>query len=656
VRLLRPDYLWLALLVVPVVLLHLRWRRRRRVEVAALTVWREVVKAGAGRSGLRRLRDAFAMVASCLAVLALAVAAAEPVTGQDAPPARSRVIVLDTSLSMSMRDDGERSRLDVALGVARDALEGLGPRDDVTVWTAGERPRVLVGPTRSIDEVRAALDGVTTGLGPRTLGATVDAADRALALRRRDAKVLVISDAPKELPLPYRLFTIGCRVGPVPIVVPRNASLLAVRVNGYALHADVFAGVRRSVPLYVVAASGGEEVARAAVPASLRSLVELSLPPDVDGHVELRLDPPDGFTADDTQSVFIARPRPLVVLVRAPGAAPSVYLTAALGSLPDQLIDRERALVTGLHAAEDVLRAADVVVTESGPGDPAPRPVPAGIATLTFGAAGAETPDPRLSAVAGHPVVEGVVPGPVRAPSARLLALRDGERVLLTCDDGPVAVAGRAGGVRHVRLGLLPVDGTFALEGAFPILVRNALTWLRDHRALPPALAAGDPVPLRDSVPDGVTSVELRGPGGVRTVDVAPDAPLPVAARDSGGGLLAVHVRGDPQPLAATAVQWTPPEGFTLGTGEGGVSPEAALAELPDRRGAVSTLRRHDRWFALAGALFTLLGALFVGRRRHRRPAPRERPDRFDGLDPMKSFVGLPPAGLQAARPKARVQ
>ncbi len=643
-RLLRPEYLWFAALVIPIVVLHLRWRRRRLVQVAALTVWREVAKSGAGRSGLRRLRDVLPMAASCLALVALAVAAAEPATGKDAPPARSLVIVLDTSLSMSMRDDGERSRLDLARDGARDALAMLGPRDDVTVWTAGERPRVLVGPTRSLDEVRAALDGVTTGLGPRTLDVTVSAAEQARTLRGMDGVTLVISDAPPDAgthPTPL----LSVRVGPVPTIRPQNSALDAVRVEGSTLHADVIAGVRFAAR-FVVASAGGEEVARSQLPTmSPWPTLELDLPPDVVGQVELRLDPPDGFTADDTQSVYITRPRPLVVVVRAPAASPTVYLTAALASLPSDLIDRKRALVTGLEAAEDVLRSADVVITESGPDDPAPRPVPPGIATLTFGAAGAEAADPRLSAVGEHPIVAGVVPGPVRAPSARLLTLRDGERALLSCEAGPVAAAGRSGGVRHVRLGLLPADGTFALEGAFPVFLRNAMTWLRDHRALPAAVAAGDPVPLHNVVPDGVTSVELRGPDGARTVDAAPDAQLPLTPRHAGGGLLTVHVPGDPEALATTAVQWTPPEGFSLRTGEGGMTPDAALAALPDRREAVSTLRRHDRSFAALGALFALLGALLVGRGRGWRVS----------IEPETPGLRLAPTGLQATRPSARV-
>ena len=49
------------------------------------------------------------------------------------------------------------SRLDDALESARRVISKCGPQDDVTIWVAGARPRVLVGPTRDRPPVATAL-------------------------------------------------------------------------------------------------------------------------------------------------------------------------------------------------------------------------------------------------------------------------------------------------------------------------------------------------------------------------------------------------------------------------------------------------------------------------------------------------------------------
>ena len=113
----RPQAWALLALAVPIVILFLRFRRRRDIDVPSLAIWHDVAPAGVGRRGLRRIEDAVQLASLLLALVAFTGALAAPVLGATPDPARRLVVVLDVSASMNARA-GTGSRFDEARAAA----------------------------------------------------------------------------------------------------------------------------------------------------------------------------------------------------------------------------------------------------------------------------------------------------------------------------------------------------------------------------------------------------------------------------------------------------------------------------------------------------------------------------------------------------------
>ncbi len=583
----RPEAWWLAALAVPIVVLHLHLRRRRRVEVSSLELWRGLVPDRAGRGGLRQVRDALALAMLLAALVALTASAAGPVTGAAASEPRRLAIVVDRSVTMNTRmPDGQR-RIDRAVALAVAAVRRLGPKDELTVWSATSTPFVAVEPTTGRPGARELAALLDPTLEPSGVALATRLAIRAApGVAKRPATVLVLTD-----PIGAATLTasspaeVGVEVGVIDADrVPANASIIALDIDlDDPARALVRVAVTDGAPSArsVVLSRGTAELARAVLTFDADRRATAAMPlgaaASAGGLVEVRLEPSDDFSEDDSARMMLPVVKALAVAVVA--ESPSPFLVEALRAMPG-VVDPARTTLVAPGAPASAFDGIDVVVAD-GAAEPAGRPA------LVFGGGARVVEQPLLWGVGSHPVLMGVDLSPLRIESAALVDPAPGETTIVSSAAGAVGVAGERGGVRRVVLGFRPDASTLPLEAAFPLLVRNAVRWLGTRPEAPRFVVAGEPA----SGADGAV-VPYPAPGG-------PYALL----RLSGAG---------------TTVRWTPPREFRLSPLKAiaGPSAQGIVASLPDRSDDVDSRVRHAPRLAALGAALLVLGALLLGKRR----------------------------------------
>ncbi len=610
-RFLRPEAVWLLLGALPLLALHLRRLRRRVVPVASIHLWRELAGAGAGRTGFRRLREAGALALLLAALLALTASLAAPVTGAAATRARSLVVILDASVSMNTRD-GDATRFESGRAAARQAVARLAADDDVTLWLADGGAWVIAEPTADRGVIARALDGARPTLAPRSLDRALALARRALSLRRVRATLLVISDPGGAASLADEDEIAIAAVGDAAI---RNAAVLGVTrtESGVRVHLAQLAGAPGERTLRVTV--DGETVAElpAILTAGRESSLDVLVPERVvgaSGILEARLVPPDDFVDDDANGLILRSAAPLRVVVTAPGAKVAPFLLEALRAMPS-IVDADAALLASPDAAAGVLAAADVVIAEGH----LPAALPADRPVLAFLDGPQSVPKPLLWGVGSHPVLDGVNLAPLRLDRALPLTAVASEVVLVDSASGPLAVAGETDGVRRVRLGFRAAASTLPLEPAFPLLVLNALRWLRSGDTLPDAVASEAPIRLSGVLPEQIDSLLMTLGETTTRVSLGPDRADPPAPVPEPGGarLLRLGLPGGAS-LGTTVVQWRLPRGALDADGEPRPL-QAALARLPPPLPPDAPFHRLAPFLAAAAAAFLLLGSFLLSER-----------------------------------------
>lgn len=643
----RIEALWALTLLLPIALLHLRFRRRRRVQVSSLAPWRAVSGSRAGRRGLQRLRDALALLFVALAVGALSLALAGPVTGEPAAPSGRLVIVLDASVTTNATADDGAPRFERLRAAAREALLRLGPGDDVTLFVDDGAPYVAAPPTTSREHALAALGRAHTSLRKGTLGHALDLAEAAVRLRPpAETDALVLTDAIGAAALAQRERARG-RSGAGAPPWTEHVGVVAGDGRGNAAIAELTRDAEDRRRLQVlVRTTDGPPLDRTLATFFGTTLIEetpvrfseggdtlVTLPlPAVSETRELtlRLLPDDAFGPDDEAALEVRPRRAWRVGVLARDARPSPFLVEALRVLPER-VDPARTVLLRPDPPAAAFADLDAVVLDG----VRPEGLPEGLPWIAFLAPpqrGAERPGesavsrPLLWSLGAHPVLAGVDLSPLRIDRAMVLDARPGDVPLIGSAAGTVALAregagGGARGVRGVLLGFRPDATTLPLEAGFPVLVRNALDWIGRPPLLPPVVRAGEP--LLPRLPPGAEGarVVVKGPGDVRAdVRIGDDGALAYRVPEPPvRGPYALELIG-PGGTATTCVHWTGGVDFHVDPPQplapsGARSAEEAVLDLPDRRENRDTRERLAPQLALLGAGLLALGAVLLARR-----------------------------------------
>jgi hypothetical protein len=188
-----PMMLWWGLLAIPVVVFYVLKVRVRRVPVSTLMFWEKVYEEKAPRSLWERLRHLSSLLLQLALLALLVIALADPVFDWEAKAARRVVLVVDNSASMQATDAAP-TRLDAAKRRAVSLLDGLRPRDEMAVLSAGTRPEVVVGMTGHVRTLKDAVESIPATDGPTRVAEAVDLARRLLA-GRQNGQIIVLTDA-----------------------------------------------------------------------------------------------------------------------------------------------------------------------------------------------------------------------------------------------------------------------------------------------------------------------------------------------------------------------------------------------------------------------------------------------------------------------------
>jgi hypothetical protein len=543
----NPEWLQ-ALWGLPlIVLLYLIRKRARRVLVPFLPFWQRVFAERRRQPSL--LRTLISILLQMLAATAAIVALARPYRETSvAEPVRS-VVIVDRGLATAMAPDGV-PLADRAAARGHEVFvraSSAGPTT-VAVLRSGLEPRSAGA---------AAFEGLPAPAGSRpleeiaTLRAASDPATR----------IFFVTPFAVDPKLLAGVTVIAAAPGPLANGGIRSVALDAAR-GELAVRADP-GGTART--LFLRAADGST---LASAPVSEPAPVVLKVPDDAPPDAELRLEPPDGFPADDLAPLDLPDRGRLKVVVASD--APTPALDSAL--LASSIMDEKSSGRVALGDLAKVVEEFDVAIVVGAPdgtalpagsyflADSFPQGMPA-----TVGAGEAEARATKRRA--DVPWLKALDVDEWRVHRMRPVEGLAGLDVLVEGTRGPLVARFEQGGVRAIALSVRPelAASTLPLIPAFPLMLRGALLELAPrsrtpgppvHRAgdrivLAPAEAAavvagdGSPRPLRLARDGGgyeLPSAPGRYAAGGRTITVAwLDHPaLPGAAR----------VEDDPWPAA----------------------------------------------------------------------------------------------------------
>ena len=459
-----PLALLLLLGAIPIVLAFLKRPPPRRMMVSSLLLMEALATAPKHRK-LPPLRE---MIALLLFLLALGLMTAAVALRPDPPPP-GRLVLLDTSASMSTLVDGE-TRYEAALDAMSDALQSTGSGPITLITTSPARIRVRQAQTAD------PILHLARDLRPSGEDGDVGLLLRALCT---DEKPLLIVIA-EALPLP----DLDC-----PILRPallqaegnRGITGMPLRPAGavalYEAHLEV---VSQDVVEVEITAEGIQPTTLTLTPTDViaQRILRLSLPEG--GTLTATLVGTDPFPGDDQVTIVVPPPspvrtrlvtnRPEGFLARALQAHPGVVLEIVPPATPaspvDLLVLEEAAPIDGANRVLALLGGLESVPIEVIAPLEKPILLPADETAL---------------------LTRYIDPTGLRIEQASRLGVPEGGQTLLSTTNGPVGVL--LPGDQIVALGLSLSDSDLALRLDFAHLIANVVEW-----AQPPSAALPRPV------------------------------------------------------------------------------------------------------------------------------------------------------------------
>lgn len=203
---LNPALLPLLSVLGILVLIYLRERWRKRIEVPSLLFWREVTE---DTLRARRFFPDLLFLAQALLLLLLIAGLLHPYRARTVTETRGdrQILVFDISASMQARE-GRTRRFELALDQANRVVRALGPLDEAMLISVSSRPQLVSGFTTDHRLVLHQLEA----LHPLDSGTNLDLGiELALAQRDREGRqgtIHVFTDLPQSaLSLPAEQVT-----------------------------------------------------------------------------------------------------------------------------------------------------------------------------------------------------------------------------------------------------------------------------------------------------------------------------------------------------------------------------------------------------------------------------------------------------------------
>ncbi|HEY7915320.1 MAG TPA: VWA domain-containing protein [Blastocatellia bacterium] len=532
-RFLSSSALWWMLTGAIIILFYLLKLKRKRRVVSSVILWQRALEEMEANAPLKRLRRSLLLLLQLVALVALVFSLARPLVTTSALASGSTIIIIDSSASMSARDEAGGTRLDRAKALAREMVAGLSSDDRAAVIESSSRVTVR----SAITSDRAALASAISEIeATDAAGNLADAARLAeqLARSEQDASIVIISDggasslgAPGETRDPssnarVRFVRVGSRADNLGIVAMnwRAARAAGGRRELFASVAN-FSDTDRAVGVELRIEGALADARSVSVPAGGRSALVFDALPASAGLAELRLDVSDDLASDNLAYAFLPDARRLRVAV----ASENPFLLEAVAANPD---------IEGRKVSADADLAGggfDCVIADGATG--------AGLLASGLPALAIDPPSveglwqtfepratPQVTSVDGsHPVNSFLTYGDLNIESAPRRETAGWLRPIVTGGDGGLIWAGEGAGRRLVVLGFSLAQSDLPLKVEFPILLANSIAWLAGREADTDqrAVRAGEPVTIKSATgqisittPEGNDrQVEIRDGSGI---------------------------------------------------------------------------------------------------------------------------------------------
>ena len=593
-RFLSASALWWLLLGAIIIFFYLLKLKRKRRVVPSVFLWQRALEEVEANAPFKKLRRSLLLLLQLAALAALVFALARPLLTVRSLASGSTVIIIDSTAGMSARDQGARSRLERAKGLARDMVAGLGGGDRAAVIESSSRVTVRSGLTADHAALNAAINDIQETDAAGNLTDAVRLAEQ-IARTDRDAGIVVVSDGASP-PLASDLGS--------PNEAARHVALRFVRVGERAENVGVVAmnsrpaasGTRQD--LFASVANFGEreqtfgvelridgklaDVRSLTVNAHVRAALVFDALPQAGGLAELKLNLEDDLAADNVAYAYLPdarRPRAAVI-------SDNPFLLQAIAA-NDALDARKVSADAPLASFDCVVTdgAVPASVIESG------RPLlainPSDVAGWwnTTGSAAR----PEISSVdRGHPVNSYLSYADVHVESLTRREAAAWLRPVVSAGADAMIVAGEDHARRVVMVGFDLQQSDLPLKVEFPILLANATAWLagRDTPSSERAVRTGQPVVIRTA--QAQATIDL--PGGEEQTVAARDGAMAFADTLRAG----VYQVKDAPPFAASL----------LSESESNTAPSDSIktraGEVSGQAETFKTEREAWRWLALA--------------------------------------------------------
>lgn len=526
-RLLSSSALWWLLLAAIIVFFYLLKLKRKRTVVPSVLLWTRALEEVEANAPFKKLRRSLLLLLQLLALIALVFALARPLVITRALISGSTVIIIDSTASMSARDEDGGSRLDGAKQLAREMIEGLdGGRAAIIESSA------RVGVRSALTSDRAALAEAIAQVketdAPGNLADALRLAEQ-IAGSERDANVVIISDGggPPIASEPDSPLELSARrttdSGVVRFVrVGRrsdNVGIIAMNSRQFAgsNRREVFASIAnfgdRARTFGVELKIGGKLIDARTLDlgANERRGLVFDSAPSEGALAELNLDVDDDLAADNIAYAFLPNAR----RVRVGVVSENPFLLEALAANTSLAASK---LSAGSNGAEfDCLVIDGVSIESNGPVLAINPPDTAGLWRAT-----GQRDQPEITSVEhSHPVNSYLSYGDLHVENVASRETASWLKPIVTAGSDPLLWAGDDGRRRIVLVGFDLARSDLPLKVEFPILLANAMSWLagRDSPATERAVRTGQPATIQTSAP----SASITTPAGETRVVASRD-------------------------------------------------------------------------------------------------------------------------------------
>lgn len=530
-RLLSSNELWWLLLAAIIIFFYLLKLKRKQTVVPSVFLWKRALEEIEANAPFKNLRRSLLLLLQLLSLAALVFALARPVVTTRALASGSSVIIIDSTASMSARDEDGGSRLDRAKQLAREMIGGLSGADRAAIIDSSCRVIVRCPLTSDRAALAAAIAEVQETDTPGSLEDALRLAEE-IAKSERDASVVIISDgggspiafeSPSLPELSVRSSAASREAAVRFVRVGRgtaNVGIIAMnssQISGSGRR-QVFASIAnfddrsRTFGVELRIDSKLTDARTVDLDAKERRALIFDTPPSNGALAELKLNLEDDLPADNVAYTFL----PGTHRVRVGVISENPFLLQALEANPE--IEASE-ISAGSNGDEfDCLVSDGVVGIESH------RPV---LAINPPDAAGfwhatGQREHPEITSVEhSHPVNSLLNYGDLHVEGFTIRETVMWLKPIVSAGNDPVIWAGDDGHRRIVMIGFDLARTDLPLKIEFPILLANSLSWLadRDSPASERAVRAGQPLSFQTSAP----SASITTPAGDTREAVARD-------------------------------------------------------------------------------------------------------------------------------------